>query len=91
MGPLCAGLYPYHSQEQELGKAQMATGLPLALGLEVSLGTVRRLRKLSKGSHIIEEGRLDSGFIVPHCKIPAQICQSHCICRALFGLVNPFP
>lgn len=49
----------------------MATGSPLGLGLEVSLGNVHRLRKLSKGSHFLEESRLDLGFIVPNCKTPA--------------------
>lgn len=46
----------------------MAAGSPLGLELEdASLGNVHRLRELSKGSHIIEEGGLDLGFPFPKC------------------------
>lgn len=52
-----------HSQGQELGEA---AGSPLGLELEdASLGNVHRLRELSKGNHIIEEGGLDLGFPFP--------------------------
>lgn len=59
----------------------MATGHPVGLGLEVSLGNVHRLRKLSKGSPIIKEGSLDLGFIVPNCTTPAP----HLLCPLRVG------